>query len=400
MNHRIINRNKLGILLTTILTLSILFSSILLVNADPGGTGKFLTINFNGDPDVIYSDCNVTATKVSSDQQFIYYAKDNGTLLDTQRMSAGTVLLTATPADGWTFIKFEGDILENPDNPYFTAYYKNEKYGNVSAIFTKDGFTITSSSSEGGSISPFGSRTYAPNEQPTYDFTANTGYHLSGVIIDGSNYANLVNTGFTTQYTFPPLTSDHTIHAIFSIDGQANIEGGEDVIVFLSSGVSLNFPEVSAGIAYGNEITPVIEGDLIVWRILVSDAEFAEAELAFQFPIGSIPNEIWVCHDPNFELFLRCDLNEDGKVNGQDVNIISNIVKHPKFLEDLSQEDFDRYNLYPDDVIDENDIHVVNSFNGMGYLDFQWDLLNNIYLDEFYPVIYGTTGGFSIFRCR
>ena len=157
---------------------------------------------------------------------------------------------------------------------------------------------------------------------------------------------------------------------------------------------------MSAGIAYGNEITPVIEGDLIVWRILVSDAEFAEAELAFQFPIGSIPNEIWVCHDPNFELFLRCDLNEDGKVNGQDVNIISNIVKHPKFLEDLSQEDFDRYNLYPDDVIDENDIHVVNSFNGMGYLDFQWDLLNNIYLDEFYPVIYGTTGGFSIFRCR
>ena len=82
MNHRIINRNKLGILLTTILTLSILFSSILLVNADPGGTGKFLTINFNGDPDVIYSDCNVTATKVSSDQQFIYYAKDNGTLLE------------------------------------------------------------------------------------------------------------------------------------------------------------------------------------------------------------------------------------------------------------------------------------------------------------------------------
>ena len=410
MKNKKLKIKNLAIFLITILALSLFISSIFIVQAKEPSIGKFLTINFIGDG-IINSDCNVTATKQSSEQIFEFCANpENG--VSEHRMAAGSVLLTPMPADGWVFVDF-GTLPLNPDG---TAYYQTEKYGEVTARFTKEQYTIITSYTSGGSITPYdpdGDMLYGSNETPKFEFHPDTGHHLTSVIIDAGTsdqyYATLVTTGspvtgFTTSYTFPPLNSSHTIYAVFSPDGQAPIEGGNNVVVFLSSGVSLDFPEVSSGMAYGNSMTPVIEGDLIVWNITV-EADFAEegVELAFQFDLNSIPSEILVCHDPNFELFLRCDLNNDGKVDGNDVSIISNIVKHPKFLEDLNPEDFNKYNLYVSEdpqVIDENDVHVVNTLNGMDYLDFQWELLKFIRVDVANYVIYGTTIGFSIFRCR
>jgi hypothetical protein len=403
MIYRIINRNNLGILLTTILTLSMLFSNILLVQGDAGGTGKFLTINFVGDNDLLNSECQVIAIK-SSGQTFTFSA-DYETEYNTQQMAAGTVQLTAIPDDGWVFIKFNevnGALETDPDDPNI-AYFKNVKYGEVDAVFEKELSTIVATSTDGGGINPSGSKTYPENSQPVYTFTPDSNeYHLSAVIIDEVTYASLGTTGFTTSYTFDPLTSNHTIHAVWSLDGQTIVDEGENIIGFLSSGVSLSFEEVtSSGITYGYPLVPVIDDDLIVWSITMGDdLDFTGAvNVGFQYNPDSIITEILVCHDPDVELFFRCDLDGDGKVTGQDVNIISNIVKHPKFVEDLSEEDFAKYNLNNDDVIDENDIHVVNSFNGMDYSDFTWVPLI-IQYDEEYNVIYGITEGFSLFRCR
>jgi hypothetical protein len=414
MKNRKYNKLQLG-LLTVILALSLLASNILIVKADAGGTGKFLTIDFGIAVDI--SDCYVVATK-SSGQSFTFLANNSATF--RQKVGAGDVILEAFPdiQNGWKF-----NYFEDLDGVKYlnSSVYKTEKLDILYAVFDVLTFDLDISIIDGlGEIwlldadekelvayqyidaqlnpntvpIPYGS-------SPEFEFVPLDGYHLS-TVFNGTHYIDLVLTEFTQVYQFPPIYSeDNSLDVIFSIDGQASIQSGNDVVVFLSSGVSLSFPEVSSGTAFGNPLTPVIDGDVVVWNITV-DATLVDpsVELAFQFPQGSIPDTILTCLDQDFELFLKCDLNNDGKVDGKDVHIISNIVKKEKFYPD----DITDYDLYPigdpDGIIDENDIHVVNSFNGMDYDDFVWVPLTSIVVDANNYVIYGITDHFSIFRCR
>jgi hypothetical protein len=93
----------------------------------------------------------------------------------------------------------------------------------------------------------------------------------------------------------------------------------------------------------------------------------------------------------DYALYLKCDFNKDGVINGQDVKIISNIIKLPKFL---PEEDPYYYDLNGDNIIDENDVHIVNSIKNVELVDITLEV------DTENHIIYGITDHFSVFKCR
>jgi hypothetical protein len=71
-------------------------------------------------------------------------------------------------------------------------------------------YSISASAGTGGSISPSGSTSIASGGSKAYTITANTGYKIADVKVDGSSI------GSSSTYTFSNVTSSHTISATFA----------------------------------------------------------------------------------------------------------------------------------------------------------------------------------------
>lgn len=72
-------------------------------------------------------------------------------------------------------------------------------------------YTITSSAGSHGSINPTGATTINSGDNQSYSITADSGYHISDVVVDGSSV------GAVSSYQFSGVTSDHTISATFAV---------------------------------------------------------------------------------------------------------------------------------------------------------------------------------------
>ena len=72
--------------------------------------------------------------------------------------------------------------------------------------------TITASAGHGGSISPAGAVTVDEGENQTFTITANSGYSIADVVVDGKSV------GAVESYTFDNVTEDHTINVTFERD--------------------------------------------------------------------------------------------------------------------------------------------------------------------------------------
>jgi hypothetical protein len=70
-------------------------------------------------------------------------------------------------------------------------------------------YSITTSANTGGSISPSGSVSVDYGANKTFTITANSGYSISDVLVDGSS------AGAVNSYTFTNVTANHTISATF-----------------------------------------------------------------------------------------------------------------------------------------------------------------------------------------
>ena len=68
---------------------------------------------------------------------------------------------------------------------------------------------ITATAGSGGSISPMGSVSVSGGSNQTFTITANTGYAISSVLVDGTSV------GAVSSYTFTNVTSNHSIAASF-----------------------------------------------------------------------------------------------------------------------------------------------------------------------------------------
>ena len=79
----------------------------------------------------------------------------------------------------------------------------------IQAEFERNVFSITASASEGGTINPVGVKSVSKNGNATYRFSANTGWRIKDVLVDGQSV------GAASSYTFRSVTGDHTITAQF-----------------------------------------------------------------------------------------------------------------------------------------------------------------------------------------
>ena len=72
--------------------------------------------------------------------------------------------------------------------------------------------TITASAGHGGKISPDGTVTVDEGENQTFTITANSGFSIADVVVDGKSV------GAVESYTFDNVTEDHTINVTFERD--------------------------------------------------------------------------------------------------------------------------------------------------------------------------------------
>ena len=83
-------------------------------------------------------------------------------------------------------------------------------------------YTITATAGANGTIMPAGATEYDADATPTYTFTPNEGYQVEDVLINGVS----MDMEGATEYTFPALDNDYTIHVTFKlIDGIKDING-------------------------------------------------------------------------------------------------------------------------------------------------------------------------------
>jgi len=73
--------------------------------------------------------------------------------------------------------------------------------------------TITATAGANGSISPVGVLDIFAGSSQTYTITANSGYHVADVLVNGASV------GAVTSYTFNNISADSTISATFAPDG-------------------------------------------------------------------------------------------------------------------------------------------------------------------------------------
>jgi hypothetical protein len=366
------NRFKKISLISTLLLLSLAFNTFL-VQADTQGIGKYLTIDVVGQG-------YVTATKVRSGEVFTF---DQTTT--QHKVGAGTVLLNAVALDGWEFVEWTGDYLASTENP---VEFKTVKYATITAVFREKIYTITASSSSGGSIDPDGDVQVKHGDNQAFAFNADTNFHVSSILVDGAYL-----TSFSNGYTFFNVVADHSIHVSFSEEGTATVPAGDDVSVFLGEGAGITFGSTSGGVTTG-ELEDFPEGSsIIVWELNYTFAFAGGAQVALQYDDAGLTldqeqNLLLIRGDSLVALYS--DVDGDLDVDGTDVSIIANAVNtntQPDWYDPL-------LDVNNDGEVDSDDIHLVNANKGA--------LLEDItdWVDTDLNIIYGTTDQFSIFRCR
>ncbi len=80
----------------------------------------------------------------------------------------------------------------------------------ITAIFAVDTYKITASAGSGGTISPSGSVNVNYGANQSFTITANPGYHIVGLIVDGASCA-IPTHATTLQADFNKIHADHTI---------------------------------------------------------------------------------------------------------------------------------------------------------------------------------------------
>lgn len=358
--------------ITTILLLTLALNT-LLVQADPNGIGKYLTIIPQGQG-------SVTATKVNSGEVFLFNSTNT-----QNKVGAGTVLLNASASEGWEFVEWTGNYLANTTNP---INFKTEKYANITAVFREITYTITPSSSGYGYIDPEDIVEVKHGNNQEFNFTAAPGNHTSSIIVDGT-YAS----SFANSYTFYNVTSNHTISVIFSENGKATVPFGTDVSVFLGAGAGITFANTTGGVATGKLEEFPENTSVIVWELNYTATFTDGAQVVIHYEQG----DLTLLQEQNLTLIsgvsleaLYSDVNGDLVIDGTDVSIVANAVNTNQ------QPDWYDGNLdiNNDGEVDKWDIQLVNTYKGT--------TLENItdYVDTEHNMIYGTTNHFSVFRCR
>ncbi|MHC4299628.1 MAG: InlB B-repeat-containing protein, partial [Planctomycetota bacterium] len=124
--------------------------------------------------------------------------------------SGDAVTLHAVADTGYEFTGWSGD-LSGSTNPV-TIVMDSDKSVAANFDYVVQTYTISASAGSGGSISPSGTVTVNDGADQSFAITADSGYSVSNVVVDGSSV------GSVTGYMFTNVAADHTIAASFAIN--------------------------------------------------------------------------------------------------------------------------------------------------------------------------------------
>ena len=125
----------------------------------------------------------------------------------------GSQEYTITPGAGYQV----ADVLVDGSSvgPVYTYTFDQVSEDHrIHASFIIDTVTITASAGANGTLSPVGSVIVLFGGSQTFAITADSGYVVSDVWVDG------VSIGVVDAYTFSSVTSNHTINVVFSEENQ------------------------------------------------------------------------------------------------------------------------------------------------------------------------------------
>jgi len=142
------------------------------------------------------------------------FPTENPSAVNYVHVDSGTVSyqFSIVPATGYVIDKV---LIDNIVYPATDTYTFNNVLSNHSifATFKPIMFTITASAGANGTINPAGAVPVAYGTDPTFQIIPNVGSFIAEVLVDGVPNANAVSTG---SYTFPYVTTNHTISATFT----------------------------------------------------------------------------------------------------------------------------------------------------------------------------------------
>jgi uncharacterized repeat protein (TIGR02543 family) len=117
------------------------------------------------------------------------------------------VSLTATPAAGYHFVNWTGDIT-GTSNPVTVTMNSNKT---VTANFAINTYTVTASAGVNGSITPTGTSTVPYGANHCYTITPSSGYVIDRILVDGSAVTS------ATSFCFNSINANHTISVTFKV---------------------------------------------------------------------------------------------------------------------------------------------------------------------------------------
>ena len=155
----------------------------------------------------------------------------NGTISVTYGSSQ---TFTITPNLGQNIIGVVVDGVNQGVNSTYTFTNITTAH-TIAASFVNIQNTITASAGTGGTITPSGAVSVYYGTNQTFTITNNTGYYVSGVVVDGSPV------GSVTTYTFTNVISSHTIAASFASNPVITASAGSGGVISPSGSVSVNY---------------------------------------------------------------------------------------------------------------------------------------------------------------
>lgn len=171
-----------------------------------------ITVKNTGDQDLtnvvvtdsMWKNGKVTGAVIGNSAQEVTVSSGNYTI--------GTLNVGDTVTITYTYPVTDADVTlgEVTNNVSVTSDKTPGVEGGETTTKVVGGYTIEASSGANGSIDPVGSVKVAAGTDKTFTITADTGYHISDVKVDG------VSVGTVSSYTFKNVKANHTIHATFA----------------------------------------------------------------------------------------------------------------------------------------------------------------------------------------
>jgi hypothetical protein len=196
------------------------------VTVDGTNVGAVTTYTFSN----VQANHTISAAFVANTFTITASAGSNGSISPTGAVTVNqgsSQTFTITPNSGFSVssVTVDGTSVGAVTTYTFSNVQANHT---ISATFVANSvtFTITANAGSGGTISPTGAVTVNQGSSQAFTITANSGFAISSVTVDGTNV------GAVATYTFSNVQANHTISAAFSATAPTEINDTDAGIVY------------------------------------------------------------------------------------------------------------------------------------------------------------------------